>query len=259
MRCDPFWMSCRPVWAASACLLLAGAPAAIAETTFTGDVLVADGDVLMIDDFTTFEGELRIEGGGLVLVNPGDWTINIGGSLVIAGEEGNPAVIRSVDGEWNGIEIDFGATGSISWAEIDASNDTTISVFSGPFSMEHTTIADAPNLSNPTGNRRAVFAQAGPVSIDRCTIGPLVGRAGMPATTASGNGTDGGDVTAISMLNVDDVSVTRSRFVGIRGGNGGAGDDGNTAQPNDDDIATVPAVPAVEPIAAVLTLLAVQA
>ncbi|MEO1583915.1 MAG: GC-type dockerin domain-anchored protein, partial [Planctomycetota bacterium] len=38
------------------------------------------------------------------------------------------------------------------------------------------------------------------------------------------------DVTAISMLNVDDVSVTRSRFVGIRGGNGGAGDDGNNGQ-----------------------------
>ncbi|MEO1534625.1 MAG: hypothetical protein AAFS11_03575, partial [Planctomycetota bacterium] len=119
-------MSYRPVSAAAACLLIAGAPIAHAETTFTEDVLVADGDVLVIDDFTTFEGELRIEGGGLVLVNPGDWTINIEGSLVIAGEEGNPAEIRSVDGEWNGIEIDFGATASIAWAEIDASNNTTI-------------------------------------------------------------------------------------------------------------------------------------
>ncbi|MEO1716519.1 MAG: hypothetical protein AAFR76_05350, partial [Planctomycetota bacterium] len=207
-------------------LAFAGAVAANAETTFTEDVLVADGDVLVIDDFTTFEGELRIEGGGLVLVNPGNWTINIEGSLVIAGEEGNPAVIRSVDGDWNGIDIDFGATGSIAWAEIDASNATTISVFSGPVTIENTTIADPANLSNPSATRQAVFAQAGPVSIDRCTFGPMVGRPGADGNTAGNpgeDGGDGGDVEVILGLNLDDLSVTRSRFVGIVGGDGGRG------------------------------------
>ena len=104
---------------AAALLAAFAASNSIGQTTVPGDVVVAPGGTLIINDDTTYTGTLTIGAGAQVVVDTG-YQINIadGATLTINGTDAEPVVFFPINGSWDGLKLLDGSTADMSYAYI---------------------------------------------------------------------------------------------------------------------------------------------
>ncbi|MCB9835964.1 MAG: hypothetical protein H6808_04490 [Phycisphaera sp.] len=219
---------------AAALLAAFAASNSIGQTTVPGDVVVAPGGTLIINDDTTYTGTLTIGAGAQVVVDTG-YQINIadGATLTINGTDAEPVVFFPINGSWDGLKLLDGSTADMSYAYITDVQQYGIVADDADVSMVGCEIFDASGfVVTQSSWRYPVVARNGTdLSVDQCVFGPFRGRSGGTGGnggTGAGGGTGGAGqgVTGIDARNVNRLHVTNSRFFQVEGGNGGNGGSG---------------------------------
>jgi len=199
----------------------------IAQTTISGDVTVPPGGTLLIEDNTTFTGTLTI-GAGAQVVMGARWEILFadGATLTVNGTATEPVTFLRLNGDWNGVRMLTGSTGTMNHAVFNDIYDVAVEVDDAVLTMNGCSVFDDGHTLFFGGIRNAVQANTGAeLTMDQCIIGPMRGHNGSSGGTG-GTGTNGVAFIAIDATGADLLHITNSVFIGLEGGSGGAGGQG---------------------------------
>ena len=180
----------------SAAALLAALTASnsIGQTTVPGDVVVAPGGTLIINDDTTYTGTLTIGAGAQVVIDTG-YQINIadGATIMINGTDAEPVVLFPINGSWDGLKLLDGSTADLNYALISDVLAIGIEADDADVSLVGCEVFDSAGFSVTHGARRyPIVARNGTdLDVDQCVIGPFRGRNGSNGGTG-GTGAGGG-------------------------------------------------------------------
>ena len=219
---------------AAALLAALSASNSIGQTTVPGDVVIAPGGTLIINDDTTYTGTLTIGAGAQVVVDTG-YQINIadGATITINGTDAEPVVLFPINGSWDGLKLLDGSTADLNYALISDVLAIGIEADDADVSLVGCEVFDSAGFSVTHGARRyPIVARNGTdLDVDQCVIGPFRGRNGSNGGNggtggAGGAGSSAQGVTGIDAQNVDRLHVTNSRFYQLQGGDGGRGGNG---------------------------------
>ncbi len=207
---------------AAALLAALSASNSIGQTTVPGDVVIAPGGTLIINDDTTYTGTLTIGAGAQVVVDTG-YQINIadGATITINGTDAEPVVLFPINGSWDGLKLLDGSTADLNYALISDVLAIGIEADDADVSLVGCEVFDSAGFSVTHGARRyPIVARNGTdLDIDQCVIGPFRGRNGS-------NGGNGGSTIVIYADTSADTLIAQNLVLYPAGGRGGMGGTG---------------------------------
>jgi hypothetical protein len=219
---------------ASTLLAALAATNAIGQTTIPGDVVVAPGGTLIINDNTTYTGTLTIGAGAQVVIDTGFRIfIEDGATMTVNGTAAEPVDFFPINGSWEGVRFLDGSSADISHAAFMDFRVVAIEADGADLSMTGVEIFDGSSFPvTHTGTRYGVISRnGGNLSFDKGIVGPMTGAGGGSGGTGGTNGTGGSgssgrSMTAIDARNIDSLNLTNSVFIDVNGGRGGNGGTG---------------------------------
>ncbi|MFI4870259.1 MAG: GC-type dockerin domain-anchored protein [Phycisphaerales bacterium JB061] len=217
---------------AAALIAALAATNALGQTTIPGDVIIGEGELLVVGDDTTFTGSLTLEAGSAVeFANSASLTIAPGASISALGTESMPVLVSAETGVWDGFHLDDNSTGNFVHTHMTGFGFTAIESGDGPLSITNCRFADEPGFNVQGSSLRRVIAVFGSSSltIDSNVIGPVAGYRGANGIMGTQHGTPGQPGGAVYGVTADDVQtarITNNRFISIEGGAGGRGGNG---------------------------------
>jgi len=216
---------------AAALLAALAASNSLGQTTVDGDVVIAPGGTLIINDDTTYTGTLTIGAGAQVVVDTGYRIFFAdGATMTVEGTADEPVIFFPINGSWEGLRFLGGSSADIDYAAIMDVRTVAIEADGAELSLTGVEIFDDAGFAvNASGTRYGVIARnGGNLSIDQSLIGPMTGTNGGNSGSTAGTGGAGRHITAIDARNIDSVNLTNTAFIGVQGGMGGKGGTGST-------------------------------